>query len=92
MKLREGVCLHAVDGQCVLTRQREELELTITKWNLSLDLDPLLLHGISFGGKYDGFTLVRKLFLDFRRLLTVAKHMFHLVGSFHSSIYTTPDV
>ena len=45
------------------------LRLTIPKRDLSLDPLCHLLHCTTFRGKYDGFTLVRKYFLDFRQLL-----------------------
>ena len=46
-------------------------KLTMPNCDLSLDLLCHSLHRTTFAGKWDGFTLVRKSFLDFRRLLAV---------------------
>ena len=44
-------------------------KLSMPSGDLSLDLLWKSLHRTTFAGKYDGFTLVRKSFLDFRRLI-----------------------
>ena len=45
------------------------LRLNMPKRGLSLDYLCHSLHGTTFVGKYDGFSLVRNPFLDFRQLL-----------------------
>ena len=85
-----------MDEQCVVTRQEEELEPTIPKRNLSLDLLCCCIVQLLECS-------MMCLHLSGNHLLTsaasswdVAKHggnpLFHLFGSFHSSIYSTPDV
>ena len=44
-------------------------KLTMSDRDLSLDLLCHLLHRTALAGKLNGITLVRKSFLDFRRLL-----------------------
>ena len=58
---------------------------------LSIDLLCHSLHRTTFAGKYDGFTLVRKSFLDWDMTKEEMSLLFHLFGSFHSSTYITPD-
>ena len=69
----------------------------MSKRDLSLDLLCHSLQRTTFEGKYTGFTLIGKLFLDFRTSgWDVTKQgvglLFRLFGSFHSCIYISPDL